>query len=551
MRLSLILLLTACFMVAPVSAQEESAPTARLALANDILTLDPGRLSPFDYGARNAVENLFVGLMVHDPQTASLTPGLAARWDISEDGLTWTFTLREDIHWVRHNPATGETHILRPVTADDFVFSLRRACSPVTGSRHAGSIFIVQGCQVIFRSDPRFVTSEMAAQRLGVRALDARTVEYKLLFPAAYFLSFTAMPEFRPLPQEHVEVPTAWAEQGSIVTNGPFVVAEWIHSHRLILARSPHWPGAYAGNVARVEITFESNIETALQNFAAGRLDRLDAPAGAVPPEAASLTVRPSVTVLGASFERAPMAQRGLRQALAWSIDRAALVNQAVGPGEGIPLAHFTAPGMVAGPPADAGQGYSPDAARQALANAGYANCQSIPEVIKIMVDSSTRSQAVAAFLIESWQRDLNCNPGLFEVVQAPFDDVVANARATFSDEEGYLRPHLWLVSWTADYYDAHNWAFDALHCRYGIFRTDSACDETDALVETAGVEYDAAARAGLYAEIADRWFGTAGKYPVIPLYANTQPAAQQPWLSGVGRLEPARFGDWVIERRD
>lgn len=536
------------------AAQPESPVTLNLAYTRDIPSLDPARLSPFaaDYQARDVVENLFVGLTALDPASNGVEPNLAQSWQVSDDGLTWAFSLRDDVYWVRHNPITGETYRLRPVVADDFVFAIQRVCSPLTGSPYFTSIFIVDGCQVVYRTDSRFITDEFVAGRVRVRAIDARTVEYKLLFRAAYFLTFTAMPEFRPLPREFVRNVDGWDTVSSVVTNGPFVVTEWVRGESLTLARNPHWPGAWAGNVERVAIAF-IDPDTALTAFNAGELDRAEVAPGAAPPGAAQSVMRPSVMLLGFSAERGLMAERGVRQALAWSIDRAALVNQLL-PGEGAPMTHFTPPGMAAGPPLDKiGKGYDPDAARQALAVAGYAQCGGVPAQIEVMVDDSARSQAIAQFIVESWQRELGCNPGLFVVTPAPFRTVLANARDTYSDEPDYQRPHVWLViNWTADYYDANNWLSDALHCRYGMLRTGIPCDETDALIDAAGEQPDPAERARLIAEIEDRLFGEVGKYPIVPLYVVTQPVAQQPWLTAdrlpAGLIGPARYDRWIID---
>lgn len=551
MRLNLLLVLALLFFpgtILPVDAQSADGATLHLALPKDVLSLDPNHLSPYQHDTRDIIENLFVGLMVHEPSTNGLSPGVAESWTVSDDGLTWTFRLRDDMNWVRHNPVTGETTVLRPVTADDFVYALQRACSSITGSRYATSIFIVDGCQVLYRADPRFLTEDLIQERLGVRALDARTVEYKLLFPAAYFLTFTAMPEFRPLPREYVDVPTAWAELGSIVTNGPFVLADWVHSHRMILLRNPYWPESFAGNVARVEIAFEPDAQASLAGFNAGQFDRVYAPAGAVSDDLAGQVLRPSVVLMGFSMERAPVDERGVRQALAWSVDRSALVDQVLAPGTGVSVTQFAPPGMVAAPAQTIGQSYNPDLARQAFANAGHSNCNAVPEQIEIMVSDTPQAQAIAEFVVASWQRELGCNPGLFVIKTVPFVTVRDNARDTYSDEFEYKRPHVWLLSWTADYYDANDWYFGPLHCREGVFRTDPACDEIDALIDVAGIQYDIEERALMYADIEDRWFGVAGEYPVVPLYVAAQPVAQQPWLAGVGRTGPARFDRWTLD---
>ncbi len=118
----------------------------------DIPTLDP-QLGE-DVVSINYIENLFVHLTNYDLVTADIVPEAAISWEISEDGLTYTFNLRTDIPWVKHNPETGEVKQevdadSNPlfVTADDFVYGIKRACNPNTGSYYSGIIAgVIKGC---------------------------------------------------------------------------------------------------------------------------------------------------------------------------------------------------------------------------------------------------------------------------------------------------------------------------------------------------------------------------------------------------------------------
>ncbi|RMD64389.1 hypothetical protein D6833_04490, partial [Candidatus Parcubacteria bacterium] len=105
----------------------------------DIPTLDPQIAE--DVVSITYIENLFVNLTNYDLETAEIVPEAATSWEISEDGLTYTFHLRTDIPWVKHNPVTGETvqevdeeGNPRFVTANDFVYGIKRACDPNIGS---------------------------------------------------------------------------------------------------------------------------------------------------------------------------------------------------------------------------------------------------------------------------------------------------------------------------------------------------------------------------------------------------------------------------------
>src|ERR1022692_1820907 len=115
---------------------------------------------------------LFEGLARNDPVTAAPIPGLAARWEISSNGCVYTFHLRDNLFWT-----AGE-----PITAQDVVYSWRRALDPQTASEYAGQLFYVKNAEDYNSGkikDPSLV---------GVRALDARTVQVELNQPTAFFL---------------------------------------------------------------------------------------------------------------------------------------------------------------------------------------------------------------------------------------------------------------------------------------------------------------------------------------------------------------------------
>ncbi|MFC1959737.1 ABC transporter substrate-binding protein [Chloroflexota bacterium] len=129
------------------------------------------------------VENLFLGLTDIDPATGQVVPEMATDWAVSEDGLTWTFTLRSDVNWAQYDPASGEVVPLAPVVADDFVYGIKRGCDPRIEGNEAGYTIahFLMGCDEIFYNDPAQVTDEMVyGDLIGVSAVDDTTLTMEL-----------------------------------------------------------------------------------------------------------------------------------------------------------------------------------------------------------------------------------------------------------------------------------------------------------------------------------------------------------------------------------
>ena len=131
---------------------------------------------------------LFEGLTRFSAETADAEPGLAERWEISADGLTYKFFLRSNAVW-----STGE-----PITADDVVFSWRRALNPLTASDYAGQLFYV-------KNGEEFNAGKAKAEDVGIRVLDARTVQVELVAPTAFFLDLCAFQTLAVVPRKTIE----------------------------------------------------------------------------------------------------------------------------------------------------------------------------------------------------------------------------------------------------------------------------------------------------------------------------------------------------------
>ncbi|MBN1963993.1 MAG: hypothetical protein JW910_05070 [Anaerolineae bacterium] len=547
--LTVLLILALLLPLAPIrSAQAQGGGTLRLAVrpiagvTDQAPIPDPVQLAPDDLDARDLIENLYTGLFRYDAVTHLPVPVLVESWAVGADGMMWTFTLRQDVQWVSVNPDSGEVTALRPVVAQDFVTAILRACNPLKPSPASTAIYAIEGCYTAAQSNPLLVTDELVESWVGIAALDSTTLVMRLAFPLAYLPSLLTQPEFRPVPREFLNFTPAWP---MLAANGPYVLADWRLGESLVLVRNPLWPADLgAGGPERVELTFMAEGAARAEAFLAGDADvtRL----GASGPSLTGLeTVQvrrgSEVTLLGFATERAFVSEVGVRQALAWAIDRDALA--AANPLY-VSAPTLTAPGLVAGPPESVGVGYEPDAARAALAEAGFSGCSAVPEVIRLVVSGD--DVPLAEQIVAGWTQTLGCGPDLFAIVPTPASTIQGYARGLV-DAENTIRPHLWLTTWRADTMDANSGAGDAFHCLLGYFYSGLACGPQDELIDLAGTVAGAEERPDIYARIEARLFGPAGLYPAVPLLAAAEYVGVGAGVRGVGDFGPAWWPDYQL----
>ncbi|MFO0963566.1 MAG: peptide ABC transporter substrate-binding protein [Phycisphaerales bacterium] len=272
----------------------------------DTFTLDPVRASwQHDIRVGRA---LYEPLVVKDPDTGEIQPGVADRWECAPDGVTWTFHLRPDARW-----SNGD-----PVRAQDFVNAWRRGMLADSASDYAGFFFAVQGAEPFFewrsralaeystRSATRQPMEEggpaagtpEAAQRLWertleqfdrlvqMRAVDDRTLQVRLREPLPYWLDFVSFPVMSPVHAPTLErfvrldpatgrriEDAAWTKAPSSVTNGPLRLADWRYKRQLRLERNPHYWNPSAVLVDSIDILPIEDNNTAVLAYEAGAVD--------------------------------------------------------------------------------------------------------------------------------------------------------------------------------------------------------------------------------------------------------------------------------------
>lgn len=519
---------------------------------------DPQRTT--NQEAIDLIENLYIGLTNFNHRSQKVDPELAAQWSVSPDGLVWTFFLRNDVYWVQAKNSDDsslistdgdeplvEINLIRPISADDVVFALERACDPTTNAPHIFVIFIISGCEQISRETG--LTDEAKAA-FGVKALDNLTVEIRLTEPAPYFAAITTLPFFKPLPRDRVESDELdWLDSADFVASGPFVWSPRSDPERegdplTVLQKNSAWPlplqvwdnnpEDLKGNVELINIyevdsrgeafaLWDKNqIDLTLMPFSQSQRF-LDSPLDPPP-----LVTAHEVFYLGFNMDSAAFSLPTVRRAFSMAINRQQLLEEVYGR-RGKVMTHFAPPGALHAPPIDkVGQDFWESKAIQQLNESGYVNCINIGP-IKYLIRDSDEARQHAEALIDMWSRTLGCQLSQFEIEQVQFGKVLANTHGDSAN-----RPDLFDLGWASYYPDAHNWYMPVLHCLEGENRMNRRCtidDDTDALLEAAAVSTDPEFRSNAYLKAETLLFGEAGSFPIAPLYVRGDYILKQGWV--------------------
>jgi oligopeptide transport system substrate-binding protein len=265
---------------------------------SDVYTLDPQRMS-YQHELRRArvIYEPLVNLRAAD---CEIIPGVAERWEVSPDGLTYTFRLRADAKW-----SNGD-----PVTSEDFRYAWRRAILPDSAADYSGLFFSIKGAKAFFEARNAMIkafaakhaknpsateaealwkrTAELFDSTVGLQAPDARTLVVTLDAPLAYFLDLCAFPCFSPVHPATVESFVSldpatgrmiqrhdWTKPGRIVVNGAYVPTVWRYKRDMRLEQNPHYWNRAALVAKSIDCRTIENPNTGVLSFQSGAADWL------------------------------------------------------------------------------------------------------------------------------------------------------------------------------------------------------------------------------------------------------------------------------------
>lgn len=242
-------------------ASKGDADTLRINLSSEPARLDPHLNSAVD-GAVLAV-NSFSGLYTYD-ENGDLLPDLAEATDISEDGLTYTFTLKEGLMW-----SDGS-----PLDASDFEYSWKRAAAAETAADYAYMLDVIAG----YPDDLQVTASD-----------DGLTLTVVLSAPTAYFLDLVSFPTYLPVHQETVESAKgykddngnvldagAWATEAGYISNGAYTLVDWVHNESMRYEKNPYYHRADEVKIEALEFMLTADDTVVLSAYEAGDLDFID-----------------------------------------------------------------------------------------------------------------------------------------------------------------------------------------------------------------------------------------------------------------------------------
>jgi oligopeptide transport system substrate-binding protein len=498
-----------------VSCGGSQQPPDGRSVLNRALSTEPESLDPQkgrSVQAADVLRDIGEGLVAYSASGELIAAG-AASWDVAKDGLTYTFHLRPEARW-----SNGD-----PVTAQDFVFGLRRLVDPATAAFYAAELGSVVNAAAI-------VAGHMTTTELGAEAVDDHTLLVSLVRPTPYLLSLLTHPSTFPVHggafEQHGE---ALARAGNLLSNGAYVLVEWSPGSIIELHRNPHyWNNQNTAiDVVRHHVVTQEMAE--LNRYRAGELHTTSS----VPPDnftqikteyADQLHIAPTLGVYyyGFNLTRPPFKDNAaLRQALSMAIDREVLVEKITGRGEA-PAYSWVPPGTNNYEPpqlsyVDLSQDERNALARSLYKEAGYGDEN--PLQFELRYNTSDTQQRIALAVQSMWREVLGAEARL---VNVEFQVLLDQMRERETTE-------VFRSSWFGDYNDANTFL--------AIMQSDSAAnmpayanDNYDALMASASEQLDLDRRR-LYLEEAERDF--LADHAVIPLYFYVSKNLVSPEVSG------------------
>jgi oligopeptide transport system substrate-binding protein len=491
---------------------EAGARTGTLLLGNgaEPQDLDPQIVT--GYSDCNILISLFEGLTCIDEATSRAVPGAASRWEITPDGLTYTFHLRPGLVW-----SNGDAF-----TAEDFRYSIRRILAPKLAAEYAYLFFALKNAEA-------YAAGKITDfSEVGVAVPDPLTLQLTLGAPCPYLPDLTAHQAWYPVHRATVEKfgggerrGTAWTRPENIVTNGPFVLREWKPNAQIRVERNPRYWDVTHNRLNAVVFYPNDNGATDESDFRAGQLhatfdlqpDRIAHYRQTAP---AQLRVDPfsESNFLRFNLTKPPFNDERVRQALSRAIDRVALTRDVL---NGSREPAYTLTPATAGYRAGNGAPTDPAAARRLLAEAGYPGGKGFPVIDLLFWTDSTNTKLCEA-LQQMWRRELGITVHL-----------VTQEHGVYVDSERTLSYQVARARWIGDYNDPSNY-LDLFIGGGGNNQTGWANTAYDQLTHQADRTMDPVARFGILRQAEALLLQAC---PIAPLYFGSRTYLLQPYVKG------------------
>ena len=490
-------------------------------LGEDPETMDPTLNN--SSGAGTMILNVFEGLMVLDENDQPVE-GTAESMEVSEDGLVYTFKIREDAKW-----SDGEA-----VTADNFKYSWLRALNKETAAEYAYQLFYIKNAE-------KFYNGEATAEEVGINVIDEKTLEVTLETPTAYFPQLLAFTTYVPLREDIVSAnPEGWATNPeTYVSNGPFKLVQWDMKDQLVFEKNENYWDKDSVKLESLTFKLVTDDTTAYSELKAGNFDMVNSvPTNEIEPgiEEGLVHVNPKLgnyyfainvgkqDTLSEDVKEV-LNNKLVRQALNLAIDRQEIIDN-VGKAEQIPAYSFVPQGITDenGNDFASKEYYDPSdmegniaKAKELLKEAGYENGNGIPN-IELMYNSEGAHKDICQIIQQNWE-EIGVNVELTNQEWAVF----LNTR---QQGDYQIARH----GWIGDYIDPMTF-LDLWVTGGGNNDCGFSNARYDELIAAAKVETDSAKRLEMLREAEDILMD---EMPILPIYYYTTVTAANENVKGV-----------------
>lgn len=498
-------------------------------IGSDPKTLDPALNQESQAGS--IITNAFEGLMKMGADDKPVY-GIAKEHTLSEDGLVYTFKLREEAKW-----SDGS-----PVTAEDFAYSWKRALAKETGSTYAYQLYYIKGAEAYNKGEGK-------VEDLGIKVIDDHTLEVTLENPVPYFLELMAFQTYFPVKKDIVEGNDSWATNPeTYISNGAFKMTEFKQKDSVTLVKNENYWNKDNVKLETLEFKMVANVDSAYSAFTSGQIDMVDT----IPPAQVQAAVDSglgkiypqlgiyyySVNVSGNDLSHESLRNPKVIEALTLAIDREALVNNVTKSGQ-IPAVSFV-PTSVKGLDGNPfSKEYFPpkgdiEKAKKLLEEAGYPGGEGLP-TFELMFNTEGSHVDIAQAIQGMWA-EIGVKANLKNQEWKVFQDTRTSQKYQIARD-----------GWVGDYTDAMTF-LDLFVTGVGLNNPKYSNPEFDKLIAAAKAEPDVAKREQY---LKDAEAVLIKDMPIIPLYYYTQTKGMQPYVKGVkvSQLGKVQFEDAYVEK--
>ena len=485
-----------------------------IAINSETGTLDPAGSIALTYLAYSV--SALDELLTFD-ENGEIEYRAAESYEVNEDSTQWTFHLREDALW-----SDGT-----PVTAADFLNTIRRALDPASGSGYAVYLFPIENAEAIYNG-------EMSMDSLGVETPDDHTLIFRLGEPCVYFLDLLRLPVYTPSCEKYADsVDSGWDKDPQTnLSNGPFALEEYVADQYFVLKKNDSYWNKDAVKLDRITYRFFDDTQAMAAAYETGEADV----ATSLPSTVMELysgkddllvTDQIATRYIYFNLNVEPFDDVRVREAFNLAINREELcriVGEDTEPAYNLVAKYMTDKNTGERFVDGAEQPFEENVARarELLAEAGYPNGEGFP-VLTYNYPTLEMDSDTAQVIKEQLKQNLNID------IELKAQELQANYSSRYAGDFDLCR-----MNWTADFADPYTYLSMLLsNSTYNCSGIQDA--EYDAIVEASSREQDPAARAELLHQAEQRAVGE--QFYIIPLYAMKSVNLVNPEITGIRKI--------------